>query len=76
MIRVERRIGYEEVEDYSQCLLVLLIVPITVSVIYVNFILDKVTLDDYEFAINYDSMTNENLRKSDIKNIALFGIDY
>ena len=76
MIRVERRIGYEEVEDYSQCLLVLLIVPITVSVIYVNFILDKVTLDDYEFAINYDSMTNENLKKSDIKNIALFGIDY
>ena len=68
MIRVERRIGYEEVEDYSQCLLVLLIVPITVSVIYVNFILDKVTLDDYEFAINYDSMTNENLKKSDIKN--------
>lgn len=76
MIRVERRIGYEEAEDYSQCLLVLLIVPITVSVIYVNFILDKVTLDDYEFAINYDSMTNENLKKSDIKNIALFGIDY
>lgn len=56
-------------------LLVLLIVPITVGAIYVNFILDKVTVDDNEFDKNYDLMINEKLQDTNIKNIALFGVD-
>ena len=52
--------------------LTLLIIPVAAGAIYVNFILDKVTVDDEEFDKDFDLMTNENLKESDIKNIALF----
>lgn len=55
--------------------LALLIIPVAAGAIYVNFILDKVTVDDEEFDKDFDLMTNENLKESDIKNIALFGVD-
>lgn len=55
--------------------LTLLIIPMAAGAIYVNFILDKVTVDDEEFDKDFDLMTNENLKESDIKNIALFGVD-
>lgn len=56
-------------------ILALLIVPVAVGAIYVNFILDKVTVKDDEFDENFDLNVNTNLENSDIKNIALFGVD-
>ena len=55
-------------------ILTLLIVPVATGAIYVNFILDKVIVDD-EFDKDFDLMTNDNLSESNIKNIALFGVD-
>lgn len=56
-------------------ILALLIVPVAVGAIYVNFILDKVAVDDADFDKNFDLNVNTNLENSDIKNIALFGVD-
>lgn len=56
-------------------ILALLIVPVAAGAIYVNFILDKVTLGDKEFDKNFDLNINTNLENSDVKNIALFGVD-
>lgn len=56
-------------------ILVLLIVPVAAGAIYVNLILDKVTVKDDEFDKNFDLNVNTNLENSDIKNIALFGVD-
>lgn len=55
--------------------LALLIIPVAAGAIYVNFILDKVTIDHNESNKDFDLMTNENLKDSDIENIALFGVD-
>lgn len=58
-------------------ILCLLIVPVAAGVIYVNFVLEKVTVDDEEFDRDFDLMTNENLKEKNInvENIALFGVD-
>ncbi|MDO4924781.1 MAG: LCP family protein [Turicibacter sp.] len=58
-------------------ILALLIVPVAAGAIYVNFILDKVTVGDEEFDKDFDLMTNEILKENntDVKNIALFGVD-
>ncbi len=56
-------------------ILALLIIPVAVGAIYVNFILDKVAVDDADFDKNFDLNVNTNLENSDVKNIALFGVD-
>lgn len=58
-------------------ILTLLIVPVAAGAIYVNFILDKVTVGDEEFDKDFDLMTNESLKEknTNVKNIALFGVD-
>lgn len=56
-------------------ILALLTVPVAAGAIYVNFILDKVTVKDDEFDKSFDLNVNTNLENSDIKNIALFGVD-
>lgn len=58
-------------------ILALLIVPVAAGAIYVNFILDKVTVGDEEFDKDFDLMTNESLKEknTNVKNIALFGVD-
>lgn len=53
----------------------LVIIPVVSGAIYVNFILDKVIVDEEEFDKDFDLMTNESLKESNIKNIALFGVD-
>lgn len=55
--------------------LFLLVLPVAAGAIYVNFVLDKVIVDENGFDKNFDLMTNENLKDSEIKNIALFGVD-
>lgn len=55
--------------------LALLIIPMAAGAFYVNFVLDKVTIDPEEFDKDFDLMTNENIQGDDIKNIALFGVD-
>lgn len=55
--------------------LALLIIPVGISVIYINFILDKVSVDDTEFDKEFDLDINSNLNNKDIRNIALFGVD-
>lgn len=55
--------------------LALLIIPVVAGAIYVNFILDRVIINDEEFDKNFDLMTNETLKDSKVKNIALFGVD-
>ncbi len=55
--------------------LALLIIPVAAGAIYVNFVLDKVTVSDEEFDKDFDLNVNTNLQNSDVKNIALFGVD-
>lgn len=55
--------------------LALLIIPLAAGAIYVNFVLDKVTVNDKDFDKDFDLNINNNLQDSDIKNIALFGVD-
>ncbi len=55
--------------------LALLIIPVAAGVIYVNFLLDKVTVSDEEFDKDFDLNVNTNIENSDVKNIALFGLD-
>ena len=55
--------------------LALLIIPVAAGAIYVNFVLDKVTVSDEEFDKDFDLNVNTNLENSDVKNIALFGVD-
>ena len=55
--------------------LALLIIPVAAGAIYVNFVLDKVTVSDEEFNKDFDLNVNTNLQNSDVKNIALFGVD-
>ena len=56
-------------------ILALLIIPVATGAIYVNFVLDKVTVSDEEFDKDFDLNVNTNLQNSDVKNIALFGVD-
>lgn len=55
--------------------LALLIVPVAVGAVYMNLILDKVTVSEDEFDKDFDLNVNTNLENSDVKNIALFGVD-
>ena len=57
--------------------LALLIIPVAAGAFYVNFVLDKVTVNDEEFDKDFDLMTNENLKENNenVKNIVLFGVD-
>ena len=55
--------------------LALLIIPVAAGAIYVNFVLDKVTVSDEEFGKDFDLNINTNLENSNVKNIALFGVD-
>lgn len=55
--------------------LALLVIPVAVGAMYVNFILDKVTVNDDEFDKDFDLMTNDNLEGTGVENIALFGVD-
>lgn len=55
--------------------LALLIIPVAAGAIYVNFALDKVTVSDEEFNEDFDLNVNTSLENSNVKNIALFGVD-
>ena len=55
--------------------LALLIVPVAVGAVYMNLILDKVTVSEDEFDKDFDLNVNTNLENSNVKNIALFGVD-
>ena len=55
--------------------LALLIIPVAGGAIYVNFVLDKVTVSVEDFDKDFDLNVNTNLQNNDVKNIALFGVD-
>ena len=56
-------------------MLALLIIPVAVGAVYVNFVLDKVTVSVEDFDKDFDLNVNTNLQNNDVKNIALFGVD-
>ena len=56
-------------------ILALLIIPVGVGAIYVNVILNKVTVSEEEFDKDFDLNVNTSLENNNMKNIALFGLD-